>query len=103
MENYFGIIVIFETWNQRKQGPIVSTTRQGAPDPLGRAPCLVATSGTVSRGFFFPEIIYNPKKSPLVFIPFGLRLIWIFCETKNMQQKGTGTGHWINMLVPKII
>ena len=30
-------------------------------------------------------------------------LIWIFCETKNMQQTGTGTGHWINMLVPKIV
>ena len=26
-------------------------------------------------------------------------VIWIFCETKNMQQTGTGTGHWINMLV----
>ena len=35
--------------------------------------------------------------------PFGLRLIWIFCETKRMQQTGTGTGHWINMLVPKIV
>ena len=43
------------------------------------------------------------KKSPSVFIPFGLRLIWVFCETKNMQQTGTGTGHWINMLVPKIV
>ena len=43
------------------------------------------------------------KKYPSVFILFGLRLIWIFCETKNMQQTGTGTGHWINMLVPKII
>ena len=43
------------------------------------------------------------KKSPSIFIPFGLRLIWIFCETKNMQQTGTGTGYWINMLVPKIV
>ena len=30
---------------------------------------------------------------------FGLRLIWIFYETKNKQKIGTGTGHWINMLV----
>ena len=30
---------------------------------------------------------------------FGLCLIWIFCETKNIQQIGIGTGHWINMLV----
>ena len=31
--------------------------------------------------------------------------VWyrIFCETKNMQQTGIGTGHWINMLVPKIV
>ena len=43
------------------------------------------------------------KKSRSVFFPFGLRLILGFCETKNMQQTGTGTGHWINMLVPKII
>ena len=69
----------------------------------GAPPCLVATSGTVSRGFFFPKIIYIPKKSPSVFIPFGLRLIWIFCETKNMQQTGTRTRHWINMLVRIIV
>ena len=47
--------------------------------------------------------IYSKKKSASVFIPFGLRLIWIFYETKNMQQIGTGTGHWSNMLVPKIV
>ena len=41
------------------------------------------------------------KKSPSIFIPFGLRLIWIFCKTKNMQQTGTGTWHCINMLVSK--
>ena len=39
------------------------------------------------------------KSSSSVFIPFGLCLIWIFCETKNMKQ--TRIGHWINMLVPK--
>ena len=37
------------------------------------------------------------------FVPFGLCLIWVFCETQNMQQTRTGTGHWINMLVPKIV
>ena len=76
---------------------------RGAPRGADAPPYLVTTSGTVSRGFFFPKIIYIPKKSPSVFIPFGLRLIWIFCETKNMQQTRTGTGHWINMLVPKIV
>ena len=33
------------------------------------------------------------NNSPSVFIPFGLHLILGFCETKNMQQTGTGTGH----------
>ena len=69
------------------------------PRGRGRALYLVVPSSIVSRGFFFPKIIYIPKKSPSVFILFGLRLIWIFCKTKNMQQTGTGTGHWINMLV----
>ena len=81
----------------------VATRVRGAPDTLGSAPYLVGPSSIVSHGLFFPKIIYIPKKSPSVFILFGLRLIWIFCETKNMQQTGTGTGHWINMLVPKII
>ena len=66
---------------------------RGVPGGAGAPSCLVATSGTVSHGFFFQKIIYIPKKPPSVFIPFGLRLIWIFCETKNMQQTGTGTGH----------
>ena len=43
------------------------------------------------------------NNSPSVFIPFGLRLILGFCETKIMQQTGTDAGHWINMLVPKIV
>ena len=47
--------------------------------------------------------IYSKKKSSSIFIPFGLPLIWIFYETKNMQQTGTGTGQWTNMLVPKIV
>ena len=45
------------------------TSVRGAPRGAGVPPCLVATSGTVSRGFFFPKIIYIPKKSPSVFIP----------------------------------
>ena len=71
--------------------------------PWGAAPCLMATPDTVSCWFYFPKIINMPKKYLSVFILFGLRLILGFCETKNMQQTGTGTGHWINMLVPKII
>ena len=68
--------------NRFTSGPRGSGARPGGQAP----PCLVATWGTVSRGFYFPKIIYIPKKYPPVFIPFGLRLIWIFYETKNMQQ-----------------
>ena len=60
-----------------------------------RAPSLVDSSSHISQIF--------QKYSPSIFIPFGLCLIWIFCETKNMQQTGTDTEHWINMLVPKIV
>ena len=93
---YFGEIRAPNALRSVHEGP-------GRAWPPGRAPCLVATSGILSRWFFFPKIINIPKKSPSVSIPFGLCLIWIFFKTKNMQQTGTGTGHWINMLVPKIV
>ena len=37
------------------------------------------------------------------FIPFGLRLIFLFCETLKQGKTETGTGLWVNRLVPKII
>ena len=40
------------------------------------------------------------KKSTKSFAVFGLRLILISCDVKN-KQKTTGTGHWVNRLVPK--
>ena len=64
----------------------VATRAQGAPLTL------VGHSYIVLGWFRFPKFTYIPKKSPSVFIPFGLRLICIFCETKNMQQIGTDTG-----------
>src|SRR3990170_3139827 len=41
------------------------------------------------------------KKSPKSFAAFGLRLVLIFCEVKNKQKRATGTGHYVNRLVPK--
>ena len=70
----------------------VATRVRGAPAPWGAPPASWPPRGIVSCGFFFPKITYIPKKIPSVFIPFGLRLIWIFCKTKNMQQTGTGIG-----------
>ena len=43
------------------------------------------------------------KKSTKSFVVFGLRLILIFCDVKNKQKTATGTRHWVNRLVPKMI
>ena len=43
------------------------------------------------------------KKSTKSFAVFGLRLILISCDVKNKQKTATGTGHWVNRLVPKMI
>ena len=75
----------------------VATRVRGAP------PCLAPPRASSHVDFTSQNSHIFQKKALAVLIPFGLRLIWIFCETKNMQQTGTGTGHWINMLVPKIV
>ena len=44
------------------------------------------------------------KKDPREgFVPFGLRLIFLFRETLKQGRIETGTKLWVNMLVPKII
>ena len=44
---------------------------------------------------------FGPEKSTKSFAVFGLRLILISCDVKNKQKTTTGTGHWVNRLVPK--
>ena len=34
-------------------------------------------------------------------MPFGLCLLKISYDVKNMEKTGTGTGHYVNRLVPK--
>ena len=41
------------------------------------------------------------KKSQKSFAVFALHLILIFFDVKNKQKTATGTGHWVNRLVPK--
>ena len=41
------------------------------------------------------------KTSAKSYAVFGLRLVMIFCEVKNKQNTTTGTGHYVNRLVPK--
>ena len=45
----------------------------------------------------------GPKKPSWSFVAFGLRLILISCDVKNMQKTTTGTSHYVNRLVPKMI
>ena len=79
------------------------TTLRGGHEGPGRAPASWPPWASSRVDSFSQKSHIFPKKSPSVSIPFGLRLKWIYCETKNMQQTVTGTGHWINMLVPKIV
>ena len=79
----------------------MGTTHQGAPGPPG-APWWVVLSSEhppgAARAHYVPS---GPKKSPWSFVAFGLRLILISCDVKNMQKTATGTWHYVNRLVPK--
>ena len=67
--------------------------REPRPCPGGRrAPWSRGHPGHHFALILLPKNHKYSKKSPPIFIPFGLRLILGFCETKNMQQTGTGTG-----------
>ena len=52
---------------------------------------------------FLPKNHIYSKKISVSFYPVWTPFDMVIYETKNMQQTGTGTGHWINMLVPKIV
>ena len=43
----------------------------------------------------------SPKESSKSCVAFGLRLILIPYDVKNMQKTATRTGHYVNWLVPK--
>ena len=69
------------------------TALWGGHEGPGRAPHPRGPLGHRLALIPLPKIHIYSKKTLSVFVPFGLRFIWIFCETKNMQQTGTGTGH----------
>ena len=80
---------------------------QGGHNPPGRAwasrRALVgcAPLGAAPGYFFGPLDVFWSKKSTKSFAVFGLRLILISCDVKNMQKIATGTWHYVNRLVPK--
>ena len=64
---------------------------------------LLARPGGLSPPRDSPQVQLGPnffllvhKKSSLSFIAFGLRLILISCDVKNMRKTTTGTGHYVN-------
>ena len=68
----------------------VATRVRGTLDTLGRAPLPRAPLGHRLAMIPLPKIY---KYSKINLRQFLFRLVWVFCETKNMQQTGTGTGH----------
>ena len=79
----------------------MGTTHQGMPGPPGAPRWVVPPSG-------HPQVQPGPiafllahKKSSWSFVAFGLRLILISCDVKNMEKTATGTWHYVNRLVPK--
>ena len=81
--------------------PKVGTTHQGALGPPGAPWWVVPPSG-------HPQVQPGPiafllahKKSSWSFVAFGLRLILISCDVKNMKKTATGTWHYVNRLEPK--
>ena len=74
---------------------------QGRAWGVGRAPLPRDHLGYRFALILLPENHKYSKKNLRLFFPFGLRLILGFYETKNMQQTGTGTGHWIKYVSPK--
>ena len=87
--------------------PEGGTTHQGAPRArLG----LQACPGGLCSPRSTPEVLLRPtgcllvqKKSTKSFDAFGLRLVLISCDVKNMQKIAIGTGLYVNRLVPKMI
>ena len=69
---------------------------------------LLARPGGLSPPRNSPQVQPGPnffllvhKKSSFSFEAFGLRLILISCDVKNMQKTTTDTWHYVNRLVPK--
>ena len=76
-------------------------THRGGPGGPGM-PGGVCILGAPLGGLLWPiGCLLVHKKSTKSFAVFGLRLILISCDVKNKQKTATGTGHWVNRLVPK--
>ena len=78
----------------------VGTTHLGALGGPGAPWWIVPPSGHPQVPLWPIGSLLAHKISTKSFAVFGLRLVLIFCE-KNKQKIATGTGHYVNRLVPK--
>jgi hypothetical protein len=87
----FGFMVIYSRGirSNGARGPRGTTARPLVACRGDSWPPHVAPISLSKLPVYFPA----KKKSPKSFMPFGLRLIWIFCKTRNMQITTTGSGH----------
>ena len=96
-------------WARRKPVGQESTrgAARGEQHPEGRARRLrcalvgAAPSRLPSGAFLAHWISFVPKKSSKSFVAFGLHLILISRDVKNMQKTATCTAHYVNRLVQK--
>ena len=78
----------------------MGTTHQGAPGPPG-APWWVVLPSEHPQVLLGPLDVFWSKKSTKSFAAFGLRLVLISYDVKNIQKTATGTWHYVNRLGPK--
>ena len=97
----FGFLGYLWSKEAVREAAEVGTTHQGAPGPPGMPRWVVLPSDPPLVLFWPNRCLLVQKISPKSFSAFGLRLVGIFCEVKNKQKTATGTGHYVNRLVPK--
>ena len=76
------------------------TTHQGAPGASGAPWCLVGPTGS-PKCFLGSQVVFWSKKISKKFLfvwtPFDRDIL----RSKKKQKTATGTGHYVNRLVPK--
>ena len=76
-----------------QKSPVATMRVEGAPRGAGGAPCLVASSLLTLHGLQVSRVDFLPKILSVRFIPFGLRLIFLFYEAKKHGKNRNW--HWV--------
>ena len=81
----------------------MGTSHKGAPGPPGVPWWVVLPSEHPSGTSLAQQVSSGLEKSTKSFTAFGLCLVLISCNVKNKEKTTSGTGHYVNRLVPKMI